>query len=102
LENAREFLDVRDAISAYDILLNKGIVNTIYEMGSSRLISLSDIVNTFQMLTSLKLTFENSSPLQDCPPSLMNSEKLKKLGWQPKFPLKDSLTEILSYFKNQV
>ncbi|MDR7072050.1 NAD-dependent epimerase/dehydratase family protein [Fictibacillus barbaricus] len=102
LENVREFLDVRDAVSAYDILLNKGSVNTTYEMGSSRLISLSDITNTYQTLTSIKLTFANSSSLPDCPPPLMNSKKLKDLNWQPKIPLKSSITDILTYFRNQV
>jgi GDP-4-dehydro-6-deoxy-D-mannose reductase len=101
LENAREFLDVRDAVSAYEILLNKGSVNMTYEIGSSKLISLYDIAKAYQTLTSIKLTFENSSSIPDTPPSIMNSEKIRTLNWKPQFSLEESLAQILSYYRNQ-
>jgi GDP-4-dehydro-6-deoxy-D-mannose reductase len=101
LENAREFLDVRDAVSAYEILLNKGSVNTTYEIGSSKLISLSNIAKTYQSLTSIKLTFQNSSSIPDNPPSIMNSEKIRNLNWHPQFSLEESIAQILSYYRNQ-
>jgi nucleoside-diphosphate-sugar epimerase len=99
LENAREFLDVRDAVSAYEILLKKGTVNTTYEIGSGQRSSLSDITEIYQSLTDFKLTFMSVNSLPDHPPDLMDTGKMKELDWQPHFSLKESIAQTLSYYR---
>lgn len=98
-DNAREFLDVRDAVSAYEILLNKGTVNTTYEIGSGQWSLLSDITAIFQSLTQLDLTFTSTNSLPDNPPDLMNTGKIKELNWQNFFSLKESIAHTLSYYR---
>lgn len=97
LLNEREFLDVRDAVTGYDILFNKGEAFSVYEIGSGRKTALNDVLSIYQSLTQLDLVYSSSQPEPDKSPELMDSSKVRELGWNPRFTLKDSLYDTLSF-----
>lgn len=99
LENKREFLDVRDAVAAYEILLNKGTIHSTYEIGSGHMNTLDEVTRIYQSLTELELTFLSVNANAENPPDLMNAKKVKELDWQPQYALIESISHILSYFR---
>ncbi|WP_144701079.1 NAD-dependent epimerase/dehydratase family protein [Fictibacillus phosphorivorans] len=99
LLNEREFLDVRDAVVCYEILFNKGEASSIYEMGSEEKTSLNEVLSIYQSLTHAELDYSSSQPEPDKSPELMVSSKVRELGWKPRFTLKESLYDTLSYFR---
>jgi nucleoside-diphosphate-sugar epimerase len=99
LENKREFLDVRDAVAAYEVLLLNGTNNTTYEIGSGQMNSLNDIALIYQSLIKKDLCFLSTNPTQDDPPDIMDTSKIRRLNWQPRFTLEESITHTLSYYR---
>ncbi|MQR96723.1 NAD-dependent epimerase/dehydratase family protein [Fictibacillus phosphorivorans] len=99
LQNEREFLDVRDAIAAYEVLLKAGNWNVTYEIGSGKMTTLLEILNIFQTLTKEKLTIIETNDNKDLSPRVMNSELIKDYNWQTVYPLELSIKEILSYHR---
>ncbi|MDQ0269724.1 NAD-dependent epimerase/dehydratase family protein [Cytobacillus purgationiresistens] len=93
----RDFLDVRDAVSAYEILLRKGQNGEVYDISSGKVHCLLDIASIYQSLSSI--------PFEIVPqenPKLDHSlakppEKIMGLGWKPKIHIRKSLTDILEY-----
>jgi GDP-4-dehydro-6-deoxy-D-mannose reductase len=100
LGNAREFLDVRDAISAYEIILNRGETNTVYEIGSGKLTSLYETASVFQLLTNVQLSFTETTHKPDETPRLMNKSPLQELQWTPTINIEASIAETLAYYRN--
>ncbi|MGA4720455.1 NAD-dependent epimerase/dehydratase family protein [Fictibacillus nanhaiensis] len=100
LENEREFLDVRDAISAYEILMKLGSINMTYEIGSGKMTTLQEVANIFQTQTKEKLTFIETNTAPDKRPHVMNSKLIQELYWQKSYPIEISIKQILSYYKS--
>jgi len=100
LKNEREFLDVRDAISAYEVLLNKGSKNKTYELGSGKMTTLLEVTDIFQTFTKEKLTFLETASSPDKNPHVMDSKLLQELQWQKKYPLEISIQQILSFYRS--
>lgn len=100
LRNEREFLDVRDAINAYEVLLMKGLDYAIYEIGSGKMTTLLEVAECFQSLTSIKLTFEENSSIPDNKPALMNADPIKQYNWNRDYPIEVSIEQTLSYYRS--
>jgi GDP-4-dehydro-6-deoxy-D-mannose reductase len=95
----RDFLDVRDAVRAYAILLEKGVYGESYEVRSGHSKSLEEIINCFQTL--VKTNIEVVTDKQEESFIEILPTKLNQLLWEPTIPLQDSLSDILSYHRNQ-
>jgi GDP-4-dehydro-6-deoxy-D-mannose reductase len=99
LMSERDFLDVRDAVSAYETLLINGAPGEIYNVSSGRTQSLQAILTKFKSLTKIdfeiKKNFEKREELQKSPP-----DKLKNLGWKPAISLETSLRDTLEYYRS--
>ncbi|MFZ0446298.1 MAG: NAD-dependent epimerase/dehydratase family protein [Bacillus sp. (in: firmicutes)] len=54
LQAQRDFIDVRDAVRAYEILLTTGISGEVYEIVSGKSHSLEDLINIFKSLTNVE------------------------------------------------
>lgn len=99
LDNKREFLDVRDAVAAYEVLLAKGTDRSAYEIGSGKMNPLHEILNTFQSYTELNLSVSSVNANPDIQPALMDSSKIEELNWEPHISLPESIFHILSYYR---
>jgi CDP-paratose synthetase len=106
-EQARDFIYIDDVISAYDTLLTqRQKLDTVedIEVGSGVTHTIRQFVETaHRMMASLtELQFGalayRANEAMHC---LSNVERIKKLGWRPKFDLKTGLNETidLEFFK---
>lgn len=104
-EARRDFLDVRDAVDAYEILLRKGEVGEVYPVCSGQERSLAELAEDFSQLTEvadLKLRMGRPSggePLVSTGPLL--PEALQALGWRSSLAWEQSLQDVLDYFRKE-
>lgn len=95
----RDFVDVRDAVRAYETLLLKGEAGEIYEISSGKSRSLEEIINGFKTMTAVN--FELKSHLNDQTEQHveMIPVKLRHLGWEPAISFETSLNDILNFYR---
>jgi GDP-4-dehydro-6-deoxy-D-mannose reductase len=95
----RDFIDVRDAVRAYETLLLKGEPGEIYEIASGTSRSLLEMINGFKFITTVN--FELKSKLNT--PIEQRVEiipvKLMELGWKPAISFQTSLNDILNFYR---
>ncbi|MED4116856.1 NAD-dependent epimerase/dehydratase family protein (plasmid) [Bacillus sp. PK9-021] len=102
LKNRLDFLDVRDAVKAYDCLLKKGKSGDIYDVSSGKSHSLNEIINIFRKTTNIpfQTKLDNQSPIVNHVD--MYPVSLIELGWQPKIPLETTIKNIVDFYRQQV
>ncbi|MEJ9227125.1 NAD-dependent epimerase/dehydratase family protein [Priestia aryabhattai] len=99
LKAQRDFLDVRDAVKAYEIIFKKGISGEIYDITSGLSHSLEEIVTELKTLTPLnfEIKSESNALLEEkfeIPPL-----KMLELGWRPSISLSTSLKDTITYYR---
>lgn len=98
----RDFIDVRDAVSAYYLLLHNGIKGEIYNVCSGKGISLRDVISIMAGILNMKVTItvdEKFIRPDDNKKIIGCNEKIKRsLGWQHQYTLEQSLCDILDYW----
>ncbi|MGE7646510.1 NAD-dependent epimerase/dehydratase family protein [Peribacillus frigoritolerans] len=97
----RDFLDVRDAVRAYEILLKKGKSGEIYDVASGNNCTLGEIIEGYKLLTSEKIQVKLQR--NDLIEKNIESDtmKLVNLGWKQRIPLESSLLAILNFYRRQ-
>ena len=102
-ENRRNYLFVKDCVSAFDIILHKGANGNIYNIGSSNEYS------NLQIAESITKHFGRNDSILYVRDRHINdkrypidSSKLKNLGWKEKISWNDGLQQTIEwYIKNQ-
>lgn len=106
LEAKRDFTDVRDTVRAYWLTLEKGEDGEVYNIGSERTYAMKEVVDILTSLSEVYVKIEiDPSRLRpsDVPVLLSDSSKFRKLtGWEPKIPFKQSLQDLLDYWRERV
>lgn len=104
----RDFLDVRDAVRAYEYILRKGNAGTIYRVESGIERELGEVTRLLLDASSARIPVDwgleaEGSPKQQSelnPPDHLTSEvNATDLGWQSGIAFKQSLSDILDYFR---
>ncbi|MCU9614556.1 NAD-dependent epimerase/dehydratase family protein [Caldibacillus lycopersici] len=94
----RDFLDVRDAVRGYGVLLERGKCGEEYEIVSGTSRSLGDIIHYLKRHTKAKFNvLTKSNTAGDI--FTGNPDKLSALGWRPQIALDESLADILDYYR---
>lgn len=99
----RDFLDVRDVVKAYYLLLTKGKSGEVYNICSGRGILLKDIIT--KMSEALNIT-----TIVEINPALIRPNENRKitgsykklhtdLGWAPELTLEESISDLISYWQ---
>lgn len=106
LEIIRDFVDVRDVVKAYYLLLKKGRRGEVYNICSGKGVHLGEILDKMSRLLQIKLEAttdpslirpnENRAIVGSY--SKINSE----LNWEPTIPLDKSLEDIVAYWESRV
>ncbi|EEL69610.1 UDP-2-acetamido-2,6-dideoxy-hexulose 4-reductase [Bacillus mycoides] len=99
LKDSRDFLDVRDAVKAYHVLLRDGINGKEYNIGSGVKRSLLDVLEQYKGLTQLNFTVKETENFESDSNKSLVLEDIKKLGWVPKIQFHQSLKDVLEYAK---
>ena len=101
----RDFLDVRDVVKAYYLLMLNGRTGGIYNVCGGKGISLRKIIQCIANYLKIKveLTIEQSLVRpNDNPIILGKNEKIREeLGWSPEISLEKSIADICDYWMNK-
>lgn len=105
LESIRDFSDVKDIVSAYILLMEKGQSGEVYNVGSGKGSQIKEILDTLISLakTEIKIEVDQSKirPV-DLPYLVCDNEKIANLGFTPKHELKETLERILNYWRQNI
>jgi len=96
----REFLYVEDLADALFFLMQNYHSSEFINVGIGRDITVRDLVNEICNKTGFegKIVFDTSRP-DGMPRKLLDSSKIKSLGWEPKTSLDDGLKYTIEWFK---
>jgi len=99
--NIRDWLYVLDNVSALDIVMHKGKVGEIYNIGAGNLISNLQLTRLILRLMDKDEHFVEKVP--DRPGHdfryALNFEKIKMLGWRPNYSFEDALKYTIDWYK---
>ena len=99
-EMTREFIHVQDIISAYMVLLEKGVDGEAYNVGAGILYKIGDVINKLRDLinknTNIKVIKRDLFEIKE---QMLNADKLKFLGWNPSLSLDEGLDESVAWYK---
>lgn len=104
LDAVRDFSDVKDVVRAYQAIMNKGTQGEAYNVGSGVGVKVKDILQTLLELATIEVevvTDPTRLRPSDVPYSVADNSKLQELGWFPEHHLPETLTRILTYWRNQ-
>lgn len=103
LHPKRDFTDVRDMVLAYALLIEKGKMGEVYNIGSGKSYAISEILNKLLVLSKVKLEVRVDTSLlrpNDTDELLCDSRKFNKLtGWEPIIPIEKTIEETLDYWR---
>jgi len=103
LSSYRDFLDVRDVVNAYIIIMKKGSYLKPYNVCSMKSYSIKQILNIILSYSNKKIKIvKNTSRFRKIEiPYLKGSNlRLVKLGWKPKYDIRQTLLDTLNYWRN--
>ena len=95
----REFLHVDDMADAVVFLLQNYDAEAIVNVGWGKDVTIHELAEIVMSAVGFegKLEFDSSKP-DGTPRKLLDTERLTKLGWQPKVSLKDGITQTYRWF----
>lgn len=96
----RDFVDVRDVVNAYYMLLMNGTPGEIYNICSGNQIALSDIINQIADIVGVEVSTKVNPEFvrpNDNRIVVGSHDKLtKELGWQPEIPWEQTLRDMVA------
>jgi GDP-4-dehydro-6-deoxy-D-mannose reductase len=99
LTSGRDFLDVRDAVRAYDYLLKSNTIEDAYEICTGITRPLEQVIRTFQSLTEITLRIKDKKVTSTQFSPMMDNTKMRALNWEPLIPFEQSLYETLQFYR---
>lgn len=104
LDTKRDFLDVRDMVQAYRVLIARGDPTRTYLAGAGRSVAIRDLVITAASLAQVPVdvTFDPDKAREGEQPDLFaDATALKELGWEPRISLEQSISDTLDYWRDR-
>ncbi|MEK4916162.1 NAD-dependent epimerase/dehydratase family protein [Bacillus sp. FSL E2-8887] len=99
LQDTRDFLDVRDAVAAYHVLLCEGEKGKKYNIGSGIKRSLLEVLNVYKEITNLDFRIRETNNVKSKDQYDLVLHDIRKHGWSPKIQFIDSLQDVLEYMR---
>lgn len=103
--NVRDWIHVRDHAKALDLLLHKGTIGEVYNIGSDN--ERSNIEVTKMILSIMGFNEDRIEYIEDRPGHdrryAIDASKIMKLGWKPDYPrekFEQGLRETIEWYKN--
>lgn len=106
LDSRRDLTDVRDIVRAYKLLIEKGIVGDVYNLGSGISYKTGYILTTLLSYSKTPIEIKTDTSLfrpNDIPELRCDNRKIKELtGWEPTVSLETSLQDTLDYWRKVI
>lgn len=102
LDMVRDFLDVRDGATAFDVLAEKGKAGEAYNICSGSGVRVSDLLVAFKRKSKIPVLEHVDSKLirpLDEPVKIGDPRKLRLLAWSRRISVAESLDAILEYWR---
>ncbi len=105
LDSIRTFMDVRDAVRAYWLLVNKCTPGEVYNIGGSKTMTIERMLAELLDLSTnkdIKIVVDKSRLRpSDVTLQIPSTEKFKKAtGWEPKIDFEQMLEDTLEFWRN--
>lgn len=95
----RDYIHVDDLCEAINLVLEKGEVNTVYNIGNGEAIKFSDMIDYVTSKVNSSTTIYRIPPANHNPiSSIMVCDKLKSLGYKPKYDIYKILDELIQTY----
>ncbi|EKD27447.1 MAG: NAD-dependent epimerase/dehydratase [uncultured bacterium] len=97
----RNYTHVTDAANAFILLLNKSMPEEIYNLASDEYFSLEELINLLKELSGVDFSVNvEKNRLRPVDTSFfkVDTSKIKKLGWMPEIPIRETLKEMIKYY----
>lgn len=106
LDSERDFTDVRDIVSAYQLIMDRGIPGEAYNVASGRTRRIGELLEILCKLSTTHITInQDQSRLRPGKPgkSWGDATKLRETtGWSPQIPLETTLSDVLNDWRARV
>ena len=106
LDSVRTFADVRDAVKAYWLLLEKGIPGEVYNIGGQETLSVGDMLRILKGMATCKIEHQVDQNLlrpSDVTLQIPDTSKFRETtGWRPEIPVEVTLQDLLNYHRKRL
>lgn len=106
LKSIRTFCDVRDAVKAYWLLVNKCKPGEVYNIGGDATLTIGEALEKMLSFSRKKCEVKVDPHLlrpSDVTLQIPSTEKFsKETGWKPEIPLEKTLRDILDYWRDEL
>ena len=104
IDAKRDVSDVKDIVTAYQLVMQSGEVGEVYNIGSGQSVSMQAILSELVKLSTVKIKIE-TDPTKlrptDIPEMVADITKISNLGWQPKISRDQTLMRVLHWWRTQ-
>jgi GDPmannose 4,6-dehydratase/GDP-4-dehydro-6-deoxy-D-mannose reductase len=105
LDSIRTFADVRDAVRAYWVLMEKCPAGEVYNIGGSRTMMLRDMLDILKGMATCHIDHVVDPALlrpSDVTLQIPDTSKFKAAtGWEPCIPFEETLKNILDFYRRR-
>ena len=99
----REFLHVDDLAEALYICMEKYDDEDIINIGTGEYVTIKELAETIIDVTGYKNYYEwDTSKPNGTPRKVLNVDKMKALGWEPKISLREGIESTYEWYKNSI
>jgi GDP-4-dehydro-6-deoxy-D-mannose reductase len=106
LDAVRDFTDVRDTVAAYYLALEKGAPGEVYNVATGKGYRIREMLDVLLSLSKVRVKTE-SDPARMRPSDVEllvgDSSKLREqTGWQPRYAFRQTMNDLLDYWRARV
>lgn len=105
LEAQRDFTDVRDVVSAYELAARQGEPGDVYNVGSGQPLAIRELLRILLNLSATNIVVEPDPARMrpvDVPIIACDASRFRaRTGWAPKIPLDRTLADILDDWRGR-
>jgi len=106
LDSVRTFADVRDAVRAYWLLLEKCPAGEVYNIGGKRTMTVGEMLAILKGMAKCKIEHTVDAALlrpSDVTLQIPDISKFQAAtGWEPQISLEQTLSDLLDYQRQRV
>jgi len=99
-KNKREWIHVLDHCKAIDLIIHKGKLGETYNVGTGEEVTVDELAD--KILSYMAMHSSYKSYVEDRPGHdrryLLDSSKIKKLGWKPQIKFEDGLKKTIKWY----
>jgi GDP-4-dehydro-6-deoxy-D-mannose reductase len=102
LDSVRDFTDVKDMAAAYTVLMAKGQVGEVYNVGSGQGIVMREALDLLieQATTPIEVVIDPARfRPSDVPYLVADTTKIQELGWEPRLTFSSTAQRLLTYWR---